>query len=260
MIRMRLLYLLLLVVVLSCSHKVEQETALCEYIAHAGGAIDGYVYTNSLEAMENAAALGYRYIELDLQYTADSVLVAAHSWGDFNRITGFVHCGDTAPVLKEFVARRIYGKYTPVTLNDINDFFTRHKELFLVTDKVSDVQVLNEAFPSLKERMVVEAFSYDDYRNLLSDGYYRVLYSCMAEDLYSSLVKHMMLHALFHGPKIEWLALHTSAAEYPFFALVNTLCDFKTALFTVNDISLIPDVFDERLRMLYTDSIIPCNR
>ncbi|MBR5598518.1 MAG: sulfatase-like hydrolase/transferase [Alphaproteobacteria bacterium] len=37
-----------------------------KFIAHAGGCIDGNVYTNSLEAMEKSKKRGYKYIELDL--------------------------------------------------------------------------------------------------------------------------------------------------------------------------------------------------
>ena len=36
------------------------------FIAHAGGSIDNYVYTNSLESLQKNYNLGARYFELDL--------------------------------------------------------------------------------------------------------------------------------------------------------------------------------------------------
>lgn len=48
-----------------------------DYVAHGGGAIDGYTVTNSLEAVENALSKGVKYIELDLQQTSDGKLYNA---------------------------------------------------------------------------------------------------------------------------------------------------------------------------------------
>ena len=44
-------------------------------IAHAGGLIDGYSYTNSKEALLKSISEGYQYIELDLYGTTDGSIV-----------------------------------------------------------------------------------------------------------------------------------------------------------------------------------------
>lgn len=241
---------------LSCT-KREHSAAVYELIAHAGGVVDGYTYTNSYEALCTSVDKGYSYIEFDLNLTSDSVLVAARDWKYFNSITGYSHKNDTAPSLNEFLKRRIYGKYTPLTVVQINDFFFRHKELFLVTDKISNPDILEKGFPELKERMVVEAFNYNDYIELVERGFYRVMYSCMADDLDTSIVKHLLLHKLFDGDKIKWITLHTSAFDYVIFSLVDVLCDYKAALFTVNELSEVPAEYSDNIYMLYTDSILP---
>jgi hypothetical protein len=87
------------------------------------------------------------------------------------------------PAYSDFVSRKICGRYTPLSAREINSFFEQNDSLYLVTDKVSDPEVLQGHFPSLKHRMVVEAFSFQHYCRLKSQGYYRVLYSCMARDL-----------------------------------------------------------------------------
>ncbi len=242
----------LLLLLFSCSSK----SAECNYelIAHAGGAIDGYTYTNSREAVEHSVANGYRYIELDLALTADSVLVAAHSWRLFNEISGHAHKGDMAPTLQEFVTRKIHGRYTPLTAKEINNYFLSNEQIILVTDKISDAEILEKNFPTLKKRMMVEAFTHDDYVQLKKQEYYKVLYSCLADDIDEAIVKHLLLHIIF-GDKIEWMALHTSSVEYPIFKVVDALCDYRAAIYTINDTADIPQELVKKTDYIYTDSL-----
>lgn len=244
-----LLQLLTILLLLSCSRRESNNDAPPQLIAHAGGAVDSCVYTNSREALEKACEQGYRFIEFDLLFTSDSVLVAAHSWGDFNLMTGFVHYGDSVPTYAEFSKRKIYDRYTPIGASEINAFFESHDSLYLVTDKVSDPNVLQRYFPNLKERMVVEAFNYEHYSRLKSQGYYRVLYSCMADDLSTALLQN--------ASSIEWIALHTSAFDNATFKLITTFLEFNIALFTVDDIELVPEKYRSAVKMLYTNYIQP---
>ena len=247
-------YILILPLLLSCV--TQRVVTDVELIAHAGGALDGYVYTNSREALERAAAVGYKYIELDLIMTSDSVLVAAHSWELFNRITGCKHKGDEAPEYSDFISRRIHGKYTPLSADSINSFFMRHPELYLVVDKVSSPSILNRYFPELKGRMVVEAFDYDDYCTLVDEGYYRVLYSCMADDLNGALIKNLLFHRFFKGRRIEWLALHTSGLNHRFFRFLDRTRCFNIALFTVDNYDEILEKYRSRVAMIYTNTLL----
>ncbi len=249
-------YLITALLLLSCGKVATVEQPI-ELIAHAGGEVDGFVYTNSREALEKAVADGYRYIEFDLLYTADSVLVAAYSWKDFNAMTGYAQRGDTAPAFADFAARRIHGLYTPLSAVDINDFFSKDTTLVLVTDKISSPAVLSAHFPTLKERMVVEAFSYAHYDALCAQGYCRVLYSCLAADLGEALVKHLVLHPLFKGHKIEWIAMYAGALNNRLFRLVDALSTFKMALYTINDYNAIPAAHRAKTGMLYTERLKP---
>ena len=251
----RLLPLLLLPLFLSCVTQERVERA--NLIAHAGGAIDSCVYTNSREALELAAKNGYGFIEFDFQFTSDSVLVAAHSWSDFNEMTDSAHLGDTAPSYDDFSSRKIHGRYTPLSASDINDFFELNDGLFLVTDKVSDPDILQRYFPNLKKRMVVEAFTYQHYINLQNEGYHLVMYSCMASDVYSVLFKNLLFSRLFPGKRIEWMAVHTSAFDIPFFKFINKVRRFNIALFTVDDLDSIPAEHSNRARMIYTNYMLP---
>lgn len=251
----RLLVVIASLLLLGCGGKPAVEPLVL--IAHAGGEIEGYVYTNSREALEKSVSEGYRYIELDLQYTADSVLVAAHSWEDFNTMTGLSHKGDTAPTFADFVSRKIYGKFTPLTAADINAFFEKDTALLLVTDKISSPAVLASNFPNLKKRMVVEAFNYPEYVTLIEQGYNRVLYSCLATDIEEMLVKHLVLHRFFKGRKIEWITMYAGEFNNPLFRLIDHLSTFKMALFTINNLGEIPFEHRAKTRMIYTEKLKP---
>lgn len=251
-----LIYVILFVATLT-SCITQERVSQASLIAHAGGEIEGNTYTNSLEAMLQATENGYRFIEFDLLFTSDSVLVAAHSWEEFNKITGYAHKGDSAPAFADFSSRLIHGRYRPLSASDINDHFMKTPGIYLVTDKVSDPDVLGKYFPELKERMVVEAFSYGHYSELVEQGYFRVLYSCMASDLKSTLLKNLLFDKLFPGRRIEWVALYTGALDNGMFTFLNRWRKFNIALFTVDDYDEIPKKFSNRASMIYTNRIKP---
>lgn len=49
-----------------------------DIIAHAGGQIDGHIYTNSLEALNNSYNEGAKIFELDIRETKDGYYVGKH--------------------------------------------------------------------------------------------------------------------------------------------------------------------------------------
>ena len=56
-------------------------------IAHAMGAIDGYDYTNSLEAFQFNYAKGFTVFEVDLSLSAEGIPLAVRDWSQFNSMT-----------------------------------------------------------------------------------------------------------------------------------------------------------------------------
>ena len=148
------------------------------YIAHAGGAIDGYKHTNCLEAMNHAIEKGLTFIELDLLFTSDSVLVAGHDWAWVNMITG-CDSVDIAPTYEEFKSRKIYGKYTPVSHKEIVEFFRANPQVFFYTDKVSDYKLIEKYFGEFKNRLCIECFSFEDFKELKLRGYFMPLCSAL---------------------------------------------------------------------------------
>lgn len=136
-------------------------------IAHAGGSIDGVTYTNSLEAVEHALANGWQYIELDLAFTCDGMLVASHEWYGCETLEREAF----TPTYEQFMSHRVYDRFTPLDYYRIDSLMTVHPDFILVTDKISNYEVINTYFSKYKHRLLIECFSDSDYLQLRSDGY-----------------------------------------------------------------------------------------
>lgn len=126
------------------------------FIAHAGGAIDGHKYTNSLEAMDFNYKKGFRLFELDIIKTSDDFYVAAHDWRHWKSLTNYK--SKIPPTKKEFLEQKTLNKYTSMDMTLINKWFTEHPDAVLVTDKINTPSDFSNKFID-KNRLMMELFS-----------------------------------------------------------------------------------------------------
>ncbi len=129
------------------------------FIAHAGGAIEGFSYTNSLEALNQSYKNGLRYFELDLNTTRDNKIVATHDWSNWKKNTSYQ--GPIPPVLKDFMSYKLHQKFTPLDAKLITNWFTEHPDTYLVTDKINNPRTMLKIFPTFSKRIYMELFSWD---------------------------------------------------------------------------------------------------
>lgn len=162
--------------VLSSCEGNKGESSPVEYIAHAGGIINGSSMTNSLEAIDHAFLSGIRFVELDLMLTADSELVTGHDWELFRQMTDNPVSSEPM-TLNDYCRQRICGKYTPVTWQMIDSLLDVHPDLYLVTDKISSPEILEKFLGTYRSRIMVECFLGKDYFRLQELGYYKVFLS-----------------------------------------------------------------------------------
>lgn len=101
-------------------------------IAHALGGIGDKTYLNSRESFLASYQMGCRLFEVDLTKTSDGVWVCRHSW---NQPLGQWD-GDKQQVLssEEFLSRPLYGKYTPMTLEDLLILLKDYPDAFVMLD------------------------------------------------------------------------------------------------------------------------------
>lgn len=140
-------------------------------IAHAGGAIDGVVYTNSREAVEHSLEAGFSYIELDLVLSSDGRLIAFHTNPE---LPDTLYSTDP-PSHAEFKSKLIYGRYTPLDGNDVALLLAEHPAMKLVVDKTDDPDVLDCHFARYRDRVWVECFSMEAYVAVCKRGYHGML-------------------------------------------------------------------------------------
>ncbi len=137
------------------------------YIAHAGGTINGNIYTNSLEALNLSYSKGFRLFELDIIKTKDNHFVAAHDWKKWAMMTEYK--GKLPVTKEEFLSRKIYNEYTPMDIDSINKWFKDHHDAILVTDKVNNPIEFSNIFID-KSRLMMELFNESSLRDGLKCG------------------------------------------------------------------------------------------
>jgi glycerophosphoryl diester phosphodiesterase len=129
------------------------------FIAHAGGKIDGHTYTNSLEALNHSYKQGFRLFELDIMKTSDGTYVAVHNWEEWKSMTNYQ---GPFPVSRDtFLHYPLLGKYTPMDIHAINQWFSDHSDAILVTDKVNEADAFIAEFIDRK-RLMMELFSLEE--------------------------------------------------------------------------------------------------
>ncbi len=133
-------------------------------VAHACGGIDGIVYTNSKEALLQSLEAGFRFIEIDLRLTDDGKIIAVHRWSDLEKF------GITSKNYAEIMQQKILGKYTVLDAEEIAKIFMQYDDAYLLVDKFKDYEMLVEAFPFYKDRLLVEVFGLYDYSAALRAG------------------------------------------------------------------------------------------
>lgn len=101
-------------------------------IAHALGGIGEYTYLNSKEGFLASYQMGCRLFEVDLTKTSDGIWVCRHNW---NQPLGQWD-GEEKTVLsaEEFLSRPLYGKYTPMTLEDLLMLLKDYPDAFVLLD------------------------------------------------------------------------------------------------------------------------------
>ena len=101
-------------------------------IAHALGGLDGKEYLNSREGFLAMYNQGVRLFELDLSRTSDGVWVCRHNWNE--SMGQWKGTGKKVLTEKQFTSNKIYGKYTPMTLEDFFLLLKDYPDAFVMID------------------------------------------------------------------------------------------------------------------------------
>ena len=224
-------------------------------VAHAGGAIWGYRYTNSREALDAAWAGGFRFIELDLQRTSDGELVLLHDWEAMCRRL----LGREGPLTREeFLCRNTLEGLTLMDLEDLLAWLEGHPGCSVITDvKPEDngpvLAELREQAGDLADRFIPQAYSFEEAAALSDAGWTRVILTLYRMETDPGQV------AAFLEKNPLW-AVTVSEARLTE-AVAEAVSGSGTALYchTVNALDFFDEWKDKGLTGIYTDYFQPAH-
>ena len=171
------------------------------FIAHAGGAIEGKTYTNSIQAWERTYAGGNRVFDADLIFTKDGILVLRHDWND-NLEQGIAMRDSRSwmdangmpryTVSQEgmdyhtFINKKIYYKYDAMSCEDMLNYMAEHEDIYVACDMKDDIAYDNGnnyditdgyrylvdlatemEIAEVLDRIIVNIYNYDAYDSIM---------------------------------------------------------------------------------------------
>jgi glycerophosphoryl diester phosphodiesterase len=138
-------------------------------VAHAMGGIDGFTYTNSLDAFLFNYRQGVRTFEVDLRLTADDQVVAGH---DDSLRDNFGMDGDISTITRaRFLQQRYQNRFQTLDLQKILALMTKYSDIVLVTDTKSDFEKIMDILVTmggrhnsrLLDRIIPQIYAEKDY-------------------------------------------------------------------------------------------------
>ena len=213
-------------------------------ITHALGGLDGYTYLNSRESFINHYDKGCRFFEVDLSQTSDGVWVCRHNWkepmGQWE--------GDKKKVLsaEEFLNTPIYGKYTPMSFEDLLKLLDESPDAFVTIDS--------------------KQYSVRNYQRTLEDyaQYREIAINAGLEHTLGQIIPELYNSAMYSGTTLVYKVpayLYSLWQEYSIEEL-NDIADFCQAN-QIQAVSLyceywsedVQKIFDERDILVYIYTI-----
>lgn len=231
-------------------------------ISHAGGEIEGHIYTNSLEAWNHSYSRGDRVFDADLIFTSDSVLVVRHDWWenleqtsermnqhntriDVKGMQRFKHVENMPLAYKEFKDNKIFGRYTPMSASDMLLYMHNHQDLYIAADAKDDVlRVYKELICLAQElnivdvldRIIVNIYEYEMYDSIMRAYKFphtTIRQSGARKKPYEEILAFCVeknIHVINITPNFmepAWIDVFVKKGIHPYFAVVDYMSDMK---------------------------------
>jgi len=241
-------------------------------VAHAGGAIDGYAYTNSIESVRLNYDRGHRVFEIDLNLMNDGQILCAHDIGHLNSITGSAH---TLPDTASYLERKVYGSFSVTSLASLFEFMRDHRDMHLVTDSKTAhdagrkdlsnaeynrlfwaefVRVARDVDPGILDRVVPQLY----YREMLEEVEDAFAFKRYILTLYAtSMVADEIVRFAYEHPEVSAVTMWPARLDEP--GLVQGLRSLGVPIYvyTINDLKDAKYLMFKGAYGLYTDSMLP---
>ena len=144
-------------------------------IIHAGGAIDGVVGSNSIEALNDSYEKGHRFLELDFVLSSDGIPVCLHDWSPIYSPS----LGSWPITAAEFSQVKIYGYLTSVTIDNLYVWLKEHPDAYIITDVKDDnitaLRTISKRYPDIVSRLIPQIYQYSEYAPVRALGYSNII-------------------------------------------------------------------------------------
>lgn len=148
------------------------------YISHAGGEINGIIYTNSKESFELSLDKGLNYIEVDFSLTSDGYFVLLHEWKSVVELFG---AEEKVYTLDEFKGFKMIGNFQNMTMESFMDWLIRHKKVYIITDTKDDnlllLTTIKNNYPNVVKQIIPQIYTMDEYEAVKKLGYKHMIYT-----------------------------------------------------------------------------------
>ena len=232
-------------------------------IVHALGFIEGgvdkkvYSYTNSKEALINSYSFGNRIFEVDFCFTSDNALVCAHNGNSW--VAGI----ETEGILseKDFLNQKIYGYFTPMSLDDLAEFMIENEEMYVVTDIKSIVpnanyngcKYIKDNYPQLQDRFIIQIYHIDEYEPIKKEGFNNIIFTLYETS--ETERKPEVLKENFDKYDLLGLTFWDSWCYGEWFEQIKEL-NVPLYIHTVNDKNEMISAYKKGISAIYTDNVV----
>lgn len=237
-------------------------------ISHAMGGIDGYTYSNCLEAFQENYEEGHRIFEVDMELTSDGKIVLWHDW---NRKFSSKYKLGGAPTYAQFMGSRIYDRYTPMDLEALLKLMAQYPDIHIITDskhssstnvkkqfKAIVSTARNLGIPEVLDRFIVEIYTKDMYKVVDEIHHFReyilTLYQLLGKAPSKSRLQNLASFCRKNG--INTIAMYAKWWNPKYTGYVKSY-GIDLALYTVNSPYEAQEYFDEGVNALFTDFLPP---
>ncbi len=168
-----------------CAAYETENQKMPAFVAHAGGGVYGLTYTNSLEALNYNYNKGFRFFEVDLEWTQDKELVLMHDWNS-DRLKRLFSAKPKVYSLSEFKGLKMAHKLTQMSLDDLIKWLRQHPDVYIITDiKSNNIKGLNKigrSYPVFLDRFIPQIYNFREYEEVKSLGFKNVILTLYASN------------------------------------------------------------------------------
>lgn len=154
------------------------------FISHAGGRVRGKAYTNSRESLDKSYENGYRFIELDFEWTTDRNLALIHDWDGY-----VISAFDVEPrrySTEEFKSFNMIEGLTQMVLEDLAEWLYEHRDVYIVTDikgnNTEGLKIIKERYPDLITQFIPQVYRIEQYFLVQNLGYENIILTLYASN------------------------------------------------------------------------------